>query len=398
MKKETPMTQLPDGSGCFTATILSNEEALALPLKERPISHRISSEMYHDVFQHIGEASMAWSPNTGSAVFNAEMASDVAVRLCFKIANELEKSTQELQDEILESQSRLEKALADQRRNLCAESDALIEKLKQAREWVNLSATEVCSMNKSCAEYIAQIEQELMTAKLLLSTRVEASRLDDAERRFQYQKDENDNRIKQIRKLQTQEREAQRCFGMALELNTELQNKADMWRDEFERIKAICYGKSLDFLEIQGICERAMLDIRSNISLVDQREKLADENADLRMELEIISGHYNTLRTEHVEWVAERMYGIHQAAARHTSLEDCKRRVFLKLNSTCMCCGGKGMVGCLASQTQEAEVETCSECEGVGYVEIPDLAWLKRGKIQFNLLPKDHPDYDPTVE
>ena len=398
MKKETPMTQLPDGSGCFTATILSNEEALALPLKERPISHRISSEMYHDVFQHIGEASMAWSPNTGSAVFNAEMASDVAVRLCFKIADELEKSTQELQDEILESQSRLEKALADQRRNLCAESDALIEKLKQAREWVNLSATEVCSMNKSCAEYIAQIEQELMTAKLLLSTRVEASRLDDAERRFQYQKDENDNRIKQIRKLQAQEREAQRCFGMALELNIELQHKADMWRDEFKRIKAICYGKSLDFLEIQGICERAMLDIRSNISLVDQREKLAEENADLRKELEIISGYYNTLRAEQVEWVAERMHHIHQAAARYTSLEDCRRRVFLKLNSTCMCCGGKGMVGCPASQTQEAEVETCSECEGVGYVEIPDIAWLKRGKIQFDLLPKDHPDYDPTVE
>jgi hypothetical protein len=398
MKKETSITQLPDGSGCFTATILSNEEALALPLKERPISHRISSEMYHDVFEHIGEASMAWSPNTGSAVFNSEMASDIALRLCFKIANELEKSTQKLQDEILESQSRLEKALADQRRNLCAESDALIEKLKQAREWVNLSATEVCSMNKPCAEYIAQIEQELMTAKLLLSTRVEASRLDDAERRFQYQKDENDNRIKQIRKLQTEEREAQRCFGMALELNIELQHKADMWRDEFERIKAICYGKSLDFLEIQGICERAMQDIRSNISIVDQREKLAEENADLRMELETISGYYNTLRTEHVEWVAERMYGIYQAAARSTSLEDCRRRVFLKLNSTCMCCGGKGMVGCPASQTQEAEVETCSECEGVGYVEIPDLAWLKRGKIQFDLLPKDHPDYDPTVE
>ena len=253
-------------------------------------------------------------------------------------------------------------------------------------------------MNKPCAEYIAQIEQELMTAKLLLSTRVEASRLDDAERRFQYQKDENDNRIKQIRKLQAQEREAQRCFGMALELNIELQNKADMWRDEFKRIKAICYGKSLDFLEIQGICERAMLDIRSNISLVDQREKLAEENADLRKELEIISGYYNTLRAEQVEWVAERMHHIHQAAARYTSLEDCRRRVFLKLNSTCMCCGGKGMVGCPASQTQEAEVETCSECEGVGYVEIPDIAWLKRGKIQFDLLPKDHPDYDPTVE
>lgn len=260
------------------------------------------------------------------------------------------------------------------------------------------STTELVADHPNLAEYIAQIEQELMTAKLLLSTRVEASRLDDAERRFQYQKDENDNRIKQIRKLQTEEREAQRCFGMALELNTELQNKADMWRDEFARIKALCHGKPLEWLEVAGICDRAMGDIRSNISLIDQREKAADEIADLRKELEIISGYYNTLRAEQVEWVAERMHHIHQAAARYTSLEDCRRRVFLKLNSTCMCCGGKGMVGCPASQTQEAEVETCSECEGVGYVEIPDLAWLKRGKIQFDLLPKDHPDYDPTLE
>lgn len=100
MNEETPMTKLPDGSGCFTATILSNEEALALPLKERPINHRISSEMYHSVFEHIGEASMAWSPNTGSAVFNSEMASDVATRLCFKIADEVEKATEELRDEV----------------------------------------------------------------------------------------------------------------------------------------------------------------------------------------------------------------------------------------------------------------------------------------------------------
>lgn len=153
------MTQLPDGSGCFTATILSNEEALALPLKERPINHRISSEMYHAVFEHIGEASMAWSPNTGSAVFNSEMASDVAVRLCFKIANELEKSTQELQDEILESQSRLEKALADQRRNLCAESDALIEQLKQERALTLKAFEDAATANKTYRKADAEISE-----------------------------------------------------------------------------------------------------------------------------------------------------------------------------------------------------------------------------------------------
>ena len=86
----TPMTQLPDGSGCFTATILSHDEAMALPPKDRPICYRISSEMYHAVFEAIGEASMQWNP-TPTGVFAAEKASDVALRLCFKIADELEK-------------------------------------------------------------------------------------------------------------------------------------------------------------------------------------------------------------------------------------------------------------------------------------------------------------------
>jgi len=159
-------------------------------------------------------------------------------------------------------------------------------------------------------EFAHELEKELAEAKRLLATRVEATRLDDAERRFQYQKEENDNRIKQIRKLQqelaelhakdsertrehnilTQENRSQhkaladspKMLGMATDLNLLLQNKADMWRDEFQRIKALCHGKSLDFLEIAGICDRAMQDIRSNISLIDQREKAADEIARLR--------------------------------------------------------------------------------------------------------------------
>lgn len=124
-------------------------------------------------------------------------------------------------------------------------------------------------------EFAHELEKELAEAKRLLATRVEATRLDDAERRFQYQKEENDNRIKQIRKLQQE----------LAELHTKdrlLQNKADMWRDEFLRIKALCHGKPPEFLEIAGICDRAISDIRSNISLIDQREKAADEIARLR--------------------------------------------------------------------------------------------------------------------
>ena len=85
------VTRLPDGSAFCTATIMSKKEAMKLPLKKRPICFRISSEMYHAVFEAIGEASMCWKPLPGKQIFQPEQASDVAVRLCFKIADELEK-------------------------------------------------------------------------------------------------------------------------------------------------------------------------------------------------------------------------------------------------------------------------------------------------------------------
>ena len=90
-KNKTQITKLPDGSAFFTANVMSKEEAMKLPLKERPICFRISSELYHAVFEAIGEASMCWSPRPSEEVFCSEEASDVAVRLCFKIAEELEK-------------------------------------------------------------------------------------------------------------------------------------------------------------------------------------------------------------------------------------------------------------------------------------------------------------------
>jgi len=84
------MTKLPDGSGCFTATILSNEEIAKLPLMDRPISHRISSEMYHAVWEAVGAASQCWNPKPSDETFESEKASQIAVDLCFKIANEIE--------------------------------------------------------------------------------------------------------------------------------------------------------------------------------------------------------------------------------------------------------------------------------------------------------------------
>lgn len=85
------VTKLPDGSAFCTATIMSKAEAMKLPLKKRPICFRISSEMYHAVWEAIGAASMCWKPRPSKEVFASEEASQIAMDLCFKIANELEK-------------------------------------------------------------------------------------------------------------------------------------------------------------------------------------------------------------------------------------------------------------------------------------------------------------------
>lgn len=75
----------------FVATIMSKEEAMKLPLKERPLCFRLSSEIYHAVFEAIGAASMCWYPRPSNEVFSSEEASKIATDLCFKIADELEK-------------------------------------------------------------------------------------------------------------------------------------------------------------------------------------------------------------------------------------------------------------------------------------------------------------------
>jgi len=74
-----------------TAIIMSKEEALALPVKSRPLCFRLPSKIYHDVFEAVGEASMQWRPRPSSQVFDSEGAANVAVKLCFKIAEELER-------------------------------------------------------------------------------------------------------------------------------------------------------------------------------------------------------------------------------------------------------------------------------------------------------------------
>lgn len=85
------ITKLPDGSAFFTSAILSDAEIAALPRNKRPLNHRISSEIYRAVFESIGSASMQWNPRpTGE--FDSTGASNVAVELCLKIADEVERA------------------------------------------------------------------------------------------------------------------------------------------------------------------------------------------------------------------------------------------------------------------------------------------------------------------
>lgn len=89
----SPITVLPDGSACFTAEIMSREEAMKLPPNKRPLNYRISSEMYVAVWDAIGQATNCYDPIPYINTFKPEQAADIVVKLCFKIAEELEKQS-----------------------------------------------------------------------------------------------------------------------------------------------------------------------------------------------------------------------------------------------------------------------------------------------------------------
>ena len=91
MNESNSITKLPDGSAFFTAEVMSKEEAMKLPLNKRPICYRVSSKLYHGVFEAIGAASMCWNPHPSTEVFESEKASQIAMDLLFKIADEIEQ-------------------------------------------------------------------------------------------------------------------------------------------------------------------------------------------------------------------------------------------------------------------------------------------------------------------
>lgn len=72
---------------------------MALPPKQRPLNKRISSKMYHDVFETVGAASLCWEPKP-TGVFDSEKASKFAVDLCFNLADEVERMREALRKNI----------------------------------------------------------------------------------------------------------------------------------------------------------------------------------------------------------------------------------------------------------------------------------------------------------
>lgn len=74
---------------------MSKEEAMTLPLEQRPICFRLSSKMYHKVWESVGAASMTFNKDAGNEVFNTEQASKIAVDLLLAIADEVEGKNKE---------------------------------------------------------------------------------------------------------------------------------------------------------------------------------------------------------------------------------------------------------------------------------------------------------------
>lgn len=68
---------------------------MALPLKERPLNYRLDGEIYHAVFEAVGAASLCWNPRPSNQVFDTTEAERIAVELCFKIVNVLERGHSE---------------------------------------------------------------------------------------------------------------------------------------------------------------------------------------------------------------------------------------------------------------------------------------------------------------
>ncbi len=122
-----------------------------------------------------------------------------------------------------------------------------------------------------------------------------------------------------------------------------------------------------------------------------------DREFELREELkgwQCIGTLYELMRADLVEKEAWNLHGAFQAAANGKGIEECRRLAHFKLRVECPDCSGYGVY---VEGEQGAQYEACCHhCDGSGFIMLPHLAWMEKGKVQFRLLPKDHPDYDPS--
>jgi hypothetical protein len=79
--------------------IITREEAMRLPVQERPLCYRISEEIYMAVWDAVGQATQCYNNPPPDSELLPEKVSKLVVTLCFKIAEELEKVRAEASNE-----------------------------------------------------------------------------------------------------------------------------------------------------------------------------------------------------------------------------------------------------------------------------------------------------------
>ena len=136
-------------------------------------------------------------------------------------------------------------------------------------------------------------------------------------------------------------------------------------------------------------------------TLRKQIQEQQDREFELREELrgwERIGELYSLMRGELAEKEAWVLHGGFQAAACGKDIEECRRIASHRLRVPCAACDQSSTV--VVNNVRDAagrqNLATCKDCGGSGFIQLPALQWMKNGNVQFRLLPKDHPDYDPT--
>jgi len=64
--------------------------------KKKPLSERISKELYENIYQSIGRASMCWKKITEAGEFDSDDAIKISDELCHAVADEIDMRIKKL--------------------------------------------------------------------------------------------------------------------------------------------------------------------------------------------------------------------------------------------------------------------------------------------------------------